>query len=128
MIIMKPKSRRLSNTHKSHAKPSDALNVAWAKAQEEVQDTALSNYNATSGAKADKQNEITTSAYDCSKLSEALNVVEEKQRQASAERYKVRRAQDASMRFKLYQHRLLLSLFLGEKKCFDSMEIKGQSQ
>jgi hypothetical protein len=125
---MKPKSRRLSkNTHKhSHghamnakqnesaycydfAKLSEALDVAWPKAEEEVADTAAcSNSNATS--------DETASVYNFSKLSEALNVVSDKHR--SAERYKVRREQQASMRYKLYRQWIsrLVSLVLVGKK------------
>ncbi|KAE8038706.1 hypothetical protein FH972_011185 [Carpinus fangiana] len=132
---MKPKSRRRSSNNtqnKSHGsamnakqndqtaspydfgKLSKALNAALAEAEEDIQDTACSNYNPlTLDANAEKQNtETTSSAYEFSKLSEALNVIEDKQKQA-AERYKVRRQQRASMRSDhLYWRRLFYSKFL----------------
>ena len=133
---MKPKSRRRSSKNiqnKSHgsamnakqndqtaspydfAKFSKALNAALAEAEEDIQDTACSNYNPSTpdDANAEKQNtETTSSAYEFSKLSEALNVIEDKQKQA-ADRYKVRRQQRASMRSDhLYRQRLFYSKFL----------------
>jgi hypothetical protein len=123
---MKPKSRRLSNNTRKYshgtavnakqnepasrydfAKLSEALDVAWPKAEEEVVDTApCSNSNAASDESA--------SVYDFSKLSEALNVVGNKHKDASAKRYKARREQQALMRCKLYQEEIL------------EMETKGQ--
>ncbi|KAE8038708.1 hypothetical protein FH972_011187 [Carpinus fangiana] len=131
---MKPKSRGLSNNtqNKPHGNPRnarqinfakllEAFDVAWAMAGEEVADTAGSDCNALTS-------DQTTTPFDFTKVSEALDhAVDDKHREAFAERFKVRRQQQASMRSKLYRQRIevLVSLFMQENELSD---IKSKSQ
>jgi hypothetical protein len=132
---MKPKSRRLSNNtqNKPHGNPRnarqinfakllEAFDVAWAMAGEEVADTAGSDdCNALTS-------DQTTTPFDFTKVSEALDhAVDDKHREAFAERFKVRRQQQASMRSKLYRQRIevLVSSFMQENE-FSDINSKSQ--